>query len=355
MEGSASAPVFGDTESTASTTGYFDGEGCVGLSASGERLPAVLEVLVDTSGSMNDEAPGMNESKWTVTRSALLAAIDGMPKDIALGVTFYPNVPQNAEPCFDRQSAVAIDLLGPPGSAHRRAIEQAFASKLPEGGTPTHDAYQYAVSELLASRASGRRFLVLITDGVPTFSLGCVGGMGGGFFGGFMQQPVDAAPLVEEARTALGSDVRTFVIGSPGSDDARESLSRMAESGGTGKPACSHAGPDYCHFDMTSEGDLAAGLDASLSIIASAASTCEYAVPEAPDGSVLDSGKVNLVVTPPGGGQELVAQSGDASCQEGWQYAENGSLIRLCPNTCERIRSEQGQVSIQFGCLTVLR
>jgi hypothetical protein len=33
--------------------------------------------------------------------------------------------------------------------------------------------------------------------------------------------------------------------------------------------------------------------------------------------SVLDSGKVNLGVTPPGGGEELIVQSGDASCREG--------------------------------------
>jgi hypothetical protein len=352
------APVFGVAPSGGDRSGSFEGEACVGVTSGAEVLPAVLQVLVDTSGSMNDDVPGTDGTKWTVTRDALLDAVDTLPDIVSLGVVFYPNVPQNADPCFDRQTAVPIELLGPLGSIHRQAIVQAFSTKRPDGGTPTHDAYQYAASELVASQAPGRRFIVLITDGVPTFSLGCVqaeDNQGGGFPFGQQQQPVDAAPLVGEAALALESGVRTFVIGAPGSEGAGESLSRMAEAGGTAKAGCSHQGPEFCHFDMSSENDLAAGLVESLSIIASAASICDYLVPDAPGGTVLDPDKVNLLYAEPGGDEQLIVQSADASCSDGWQYADNGALIRLCPSTCDRVRRGRGPLTLQFGCLTVVR
>jgi len=347
---SSSAPVFGDPESPSEDpTGYFEGEACAGLSASAERSPALLQLLVDTSGSMNEDAPGMRGSRWSVTLESLLGGIASMADEVALGVIFYPNVPQNAEPCFDRQTAVPIDLLGSSGSPQRQAITRAFETKEPDGGTPTHDAYQFALSEVLATEAA-RRFVVLITDGVPTFSLGCVSG--GGF--GPFQQPVDPAPLVGEAATALENDIRTFVVGSPGSEDARESLSRMAEAGGTAAASCSHEGPEFCHFDMTSETDLGAGLDEALGVISTALS-CDYVIPPAPGGTVLDPSKVNLLFTPPGGAEELIVQNTGASCGEGWQYSEDQTHIRLCPSTCERIRDSRGQVTLRFGCATVLR
>ena len=53
------------------------------------------------------------------------------------------------------------------------------------------------MAELSASSASGRRFVVLITDGTPTFSLGCEGT-------GFVTDPVDPSPLVSEAGAPSG-------------------------------------------------------------------------------------------------------------------------------------------------------
>ncbi len=344
--------VFGDDgselPSDGSASDYFAGQACAGQTSGAESLPAVLGLLVDTSGSMDEDAPGARGSKWTVTRRAVLDAVEDLPPETALGVTFYPNVPANSDPCFDRATAVAIDTLDVGGSQQRRAIDQAFQRQAPQGGTPTHDAYQYAVSEVAAAPAGGPRFIVLITDGVPTYSIGCEGT-------GRQQDPVDPTPLIGEAAAALARGIRTFVIGSPGSEDARESLSRMAEAGGTAAAGCSHSGPNSCHFDMTRERDLAAGLGAALEAISGQALSCQYEVPLAPPGEILDSEKVNVLFTPPGGQQELIVQSLDADCREGWRYSEDVSQIRLCINTCERVQSVEGIVSLQFGCATQVR
>ena len=349
--GLGEGPIFGDGSGAGESPtvpGYFDGEACAGQSAGAESAPSVLQLIVDTSGSMNQDAPGARGSKWTVTRRAVLDAINGMPADTSLGLTFYPNVPVDTNPCFDRQTAVSVAALENQGSQQRQRIQRAFQRQQPEGGTPTHDAYRYAVEEVTATAALGSRFVVLITDGIPTYSLGCEGT-------GRQEDAVDAAPLIAEAAEAQARGLRTFVIGSPGSEDARESLSRMAEAGGTASAQCSHSGPNYCHFDMTRERDLGAGLVNALGIISGVALSCRYAVPQPAAGATLDPGKVNVLFTPPGSPQELIGQSLEPGCSEGWQYSEDQSQIRLCTSTCERVQASDGSLTLQFGCATELR
>jgi len=345
----AGAPVFGDdAEEGSATIIGFDGQACAGQTAGTEVAPSVLQLLVDTSGSMNQDAPGRG-SKWVQTRSAVLNAIDGMPGDTSVGVVFYPNVPGNtAMPCFDQQTAVGLARLDAAGQ--RQQIRRAFGNQDPDGGTPTHDAYAYAVNQLASSSAVGSRYLVLITDGIPTYKLGCdISGRQGN------ENAVDASPLVDEAARALARGVRTFVIGSPGSDGARESLSRMAEAGGTAQAGCFHTGPNFCHFDMTQASDLASGLDNALTAISGLALSCSYPIPDAPLGAVLDPTKVNLLFTPAGGQLQVIGQSPNGSCTEGWQYSDDQSQIRLCGSTCETIRNSEGTLDLQFGCSTIVR
>jgi hypothetical protein len=348
------APVFGDGELTGPDFGTnpddpnAGSEGCVGQTAGTEALPAVLQLVVETSGSMDQDAPGSRDSKWVITRDALLGAIDEMPDSTAVGVVFYPDVPITANTCFDNEADVEIGLLAESGSSQRRRIQQAFARQSPDGGTPTHDAYRYAHRALADARVSGARFAVVITDGTPTFSLGCEGT-------GLVTDPVDPGPLVTEAAQARSQGVNTFVIGSPGSEDARESLSRMAEAGGTAPPNCSHSGPNYCHFDMTQSGNFASDLRDALGTIAGLALSCAYDIPAPPSGQVLDPERVNVLFTPSGGSAELIAKSPAGSCRDGWQYSEDGAQVLLCQNTCDRIKNAEGSLSLEFGCTTRVR
>jgi von Willebrand factor type A domain len=337
-------PVFGAGGGSGGT--LDPGEACVGQSAGAESEPAVVELVVDTSGSMDQDAPGSRSSKWTVTRQALLEAIAILPPETSLGVTFYPDVPIEAIPgCFDEQADVEIARLDTNGSAQRRQIQRAFQNQSPDGGTPTHDAYRYGLSRLEAAPALGRRFIVVITDGTPTFSLGCEGT-------GLIRDPVDPAPLVVEAASASTRGVSTFVIGSPGSEGARQSLSRMAEAGGTAAADCSHTGSKYCHFDMTEEPDFGAALGKALGTISGLALSCTYDIPEPPGGATLDPSRVNVLFSPNGTDEELILQSPAGACTDGWQYSADGAQVLLCSSTCERVRSSSGSLSLQFGCST---
>ena len=71
----------------------------------------------------------------------------------------------------------------------------------------------------------------------------------------------DLASVVSVASEGTKNGIKTFVIGSPGSESARRSLSQMAQAGGTASEGCSNDGsPRYCHFDMTEEEDFAGAL-----------------------------------------------------------------------------------------------
>lgn len=317
---------------------------CVGQAAGAEILPAVLELVVDTSGSMNQDPPGSTRSKWEQTRGALLDAIDLMPRTSAMGLVFFPDQQTGAGRCFDREPEIGIRALGEEGARQRRRIEQAFAEQVPQGGTPTHDAYKFALEQLADSDEPGRRFVVLMTDGQATFSEGCRGT-------GRIEDPVDPGPLVPEAAGARRRGVRTFVVGSPGSDDARESLSRMAEAGGTPAEGCSHDGPNYCHFDMTQEEDLAQALSDAFAKIAGQSLSCAIDIPAPPGGVALDLEQVNVLFTPGGGAAaEVIGRTQGVNCQAGWQYSDDGSQVLLCGSTCDRVRDSNGELSLEFGC-----
>jgi len=349
--GTGTGTIFGGDDPTGSaggagvvSGGSFDS--CAGEEAGTELSPAVLELLVDTSLSMDERAPGSRNSKWVDTRSVLLSGIDQMPATTAMGVVFYPDEEVGAATCFDRQADVAVGLLQSSGSMQRSTIGSAFARESPRGSTPTHDAYRYALDELSKVTLPGDKYLVLITDGTPTYALGCQGS-------GTPQDPADPTPLIPEAASALGRGMKTFVIGSPGSEDARTSLSQMAQAGGTARPGCSHDGkPYYCHFDMTQEMDFAKALRDAFASISGLALSCAYDIPEPPNNGTLDPNKVNVYFTPTGGMREIIGQSPAGACKEGWQYSPDQTQLRLCGDTCDRIRSASGQLSLEFGCET---
>jgi hypothetical protein len=307
----------------------------------------VLMFLVDLSLSMNEMAPGSQDSKWIETRDALETAFTGLPDGMNVGMTFYPDVPTNSMPCFDEQLDVPIAALN---AGQRQALDTALQGEMPSGSTPTHDAYVYALEQLRANTLRGQKYVVLITDGIPTYGLNCMGtGMAN------QMPPIDTAPLVAESGTAMAGGIRTFVIGSPGSEGARMSLSQMASQGGTARANCSDAGPEYCHFDMTTEPDFSAALNAALGeVIADIPLTCEFAIPPAPAGMELDRSKVNVTYNDGDGSTTDLGRDTSGACSaDGWDYTPDGSQIRLCGALCDQVKMDgNASITIVLGCAT---
>jgi hypothetical protein len=138
-DGDGNGAIFdGDDGAGPNAGGGFDSnEACVGRAAGTELAPTIVELLVDTSLSMDEDAPGSNRSKWVETRRVMLEAIELMPATTSVGVVFYPDVEVGAQICFDSDADVPVELLGSETSAQRRQIRQAFEGQNPRGSTPT--------------------------------------------------------------------------------------------------------------------------------------------------------------------------------------------------------------------------
>jgi hypothetical protein len=328
-------------------------ESCADSSAAADAIPAVVEMVVDTSGSM-DWAPGTERnpprggmSKWDITSVALKDAVAKLPSSVAVGINFYPNT-RGDDPCIQNRVALPIALLGAANSNQRRNFDRAIDGASPQGGTPTHAAFLFGSDTVAKSMVAGQKFVLLITDGVPTRPLDCSGDG---------QSAVDSAPLIAAVGDAFKppSGIKTFVIGSPGSEDARGDLSKMATAGGTATPGCSDAGPNYCHLDMTTAKDFAAALSNGLAAIAGQISTCEYAVPPPPNGKTINPNQVNVLYTKGDGTEASIGQDATGQCTSGWVYdnAQNPKKITLCGADCEAVKADQGaKIDLIFGCDT---
>jgi hypothetical protein len=247
--------------------------------------------------------------------------------------------------------------LGAEGSEQRTRIEVALTNTEPshDFGTPTHDAYNFAVAELERTVVPrDQRYVLLITDGQPTFLENCIGS-------GLITEPVDETPIINAIAAARSEGIGTFVIGAPGSEvtasagvDARPWLSRAAEAGGTARDGCQHTGnPYYCHFDMVEELEFGVGLRNALTQIVGAILPCSYLVPIPPPGQQFDPDLVNVVLIPAGAEPLLAVQSRQADCAEGWRFSADGREIELCGATCSTVQADpHTQIELFFGCAT---
>jgi hypothetical protein len=333
---------------------------CASWVTQGEVQPAMLQLVVDISSSMNEKAPGgSGQTRWEIARAALLEAIvgvngAGLPASVSVGMLLYPgrqsgvsNMAQDPAMCVNVDAMVAPAELGPAGSAHRDEIRQGIATANLLPSTPTHDAYRYALEEgLVPAGFSGQKFMLLITDGAPTVSGDCMTESGEIDVDG-----VDPQPIVDEVESAAENhDVRTFLIGVPGSEPNRQWMSAAAVLGGTAPPGCSaNGGNDYCHLDMTTAPDFARALRDGLNQVLGVVSPCTFSFAEPPPGQVIDREKINVLLSDDDG-DTLVVRDDTGDCGQGWQLTANNE-ISLCADTCEAVQANPGtSVDVTFGC-----
>ena len=185
-------------------TGETQTESCEATGAQAAFVPPIITFVVDTSGSMGFEMPE-GGTRWEVTRRALEDAVAALPEQAAVGVVYYPAAETEEDFCFAANSELFVPLAKLDGQ-QRDEVAQSLEQTVPRGGTPTHDAYRYALFELGATELDGNRFIVLTTDGAAQVGLRCVN-----FY--------DHESMLADVRS--GSEkfgVRTFVIGAPGSE-----------------------------------------------------------------------------------------------------------------------------------------
>jgi hypothetical protein len=317
-----------------------------------------LLFLIDRSGSMNCNLPEDGQSssdcdkfpvrrfadrpsKWELTLQALRTAL------AALAQTGRVHIAVGAFPVSDTGCTVAASPVLPFVALSPERV-QSIVSEIepltPYGNTPLVGAtvlgYEYVLEQMRSGNLDGETFLVVVSDGRET----C--------------RPDQLDKLVKsDAPTALARlGVRTFVIGAPGSEDAREFLSSLAEAGGTVRSDDCHYGPSAsdgnCHFDMTTSLNFSSDLVDSLSAINAEVLNCLFSIPEATGGLPVDLTRVNVSLN----GQSIPFL-GSQSCNseaDGWQYTPGNASIRLCGAACAKAQQPGSDVSIVLGCTNTI-
>jgi hypothetical protein len=333
---------------------------CSDWNATSTPLPSALMLVVDVSSSMNDSPTGGRNgpSKWDITRDALTAALNALPPETQVGLLLYPNMqadttvgtePRDVSVCVNVGDMVLPAALGDGTTGNRQALIDRLQVQQLYNGTPTHDALATGYDAFYQSGLTGSGFVLLITDGQPNFLRGCI-------------RPdntwadVDPEPIIAETQLAFSQGILTYFIGSPGSEGAREWLSRAAQAGGTAYAGCVDTGPNYCHFDMTTQSDFSAALNEALEQIAGSVISCSYPIPPPPGDATIDPNKVNVVYTTDAAGSVLLLRNDQPNCDVGWQYTADGTGINLCTATCETASQDRSaKVELFFGCDTRIK
>ena len=370
-DASVTTVVRGLTPVTTELRNQLEASACAGSSSEAEAQPSILTFVVDVSSSMGDKTLSTGGyTKWEITRDSLQSAVNKLPQATSLGLLFFPNlgtVPnQNTTPidvsnCVNTPAMIAVAPLGATGSSQRQAVTAGLQSVIPQGGTPTLDAYTYALDSglLPAITPVASSFMVLITDGEPTIAGGCEGSGDNG-------SPVDFHPIIQAISDAWTNfKIRTFVIGSPGSEksaatgaDVRSWLSAAATAGQTPTSInCSDTGmPNFCHLDMSQVSDFSASFQQALQSITGQVLSCQYSVPAASAGNQLDPTAINVLYAVNGDrNQELLIGQTDASCSggNGW-YLDASNSITLCQSTCKTVQQDPAAtVRILAGCQSI--
>jgi hypothetical protein len=202
---------------------------------------------------MAEARQGSSITKWELTQEALHSALAGLPASVDLGMVFFPQVRSGSSECFLESLIVPFASLD---AEQLESCANALASVEPDGNTPTYDAYAYAVEQLALHGAEGPKVIVLVTDGLPGFELGCVG----------TGQPPFVAwdNLVGMVGAANDSGIKTLAISAPGSPDTHEMLQAIAVAGG-GLGLCTVSpSPSGCFFDLDASLDVGPWLAESL-------------------------------------------------------------------------------------------
>jgi hypothetical protein len=264
--------------------------GAPGVDSCSNQVVSVLFVI-DRSGSMNCNLPPITASaaceamsppakvdstqpsKWEQIDQTLSVALGELiPKDpsihVQAGLSYFSvdgvcgATSKPAVPVADATPA-QLDLM-----------RQSVAAQKPAGGTPIVGAtmlgYRYLYQTL---GVTGNAHVILITDGADScadyYSSDPAIGPGDHV----------ANLIATGAPEALGVGIQTWVIGAPGSEPARYTLSSLAIAGGTRRSTdCSpgtSADPTSgdCHYDMT-KGDFQTALKTALDHIM-AVVTCQ--------------------------------------------------------------------------------
>jgi hypothetical protein len=288
---------------------------CVKTNPQATNVPPDILIVFDRSGSMEEDLTGMAcggagcgaTSKWTIATTTMSSFLPTVENAVNWGLKLFatPGSGRNNDVC-----GVSMTAEVPPAGANSAPITALLASPTvtPNSSTPTTLAIRNATNYLKTLTDPNPKFILLVTDGIPTCGKAmCAAGVNVGN-GSTMQ--CDDANAIAMVKTVHDEGYPTFVLGvgtsgSPGDG----TLSQMATNGGYPR----NDTPAYYPIDK------AADLTAAFQAITGMVGKCFFAISPAlksgqtvtsvtADGTPLAPGDYTLVNT---NGVQLMGQKCD--------------------------------------------
>jgi hypothetical protein len=310
--GGGSGSTGGGTAGTGGSGGS-GGSGGAGGGQCGEAFTSTgvganLMIVLDTSGSMDEEVHGVK--KWDAARDAVIKMTTQNP-NIHFGLEMFS--------IKDLQCSAGerfVDIGANKAAAIREALPEVAEGDYTQiAGGLTEGAKDPALVD--TTRANG---IVLITDGKQN----CTG-----------DRPTTGSKVPDDPVAVVEGlfgrpvSVRTWVVGFGGSVDGTM-LANMAIKGGTARSAV----PRYY------QANVQADLQAALTAISNAAQGCSFKLTQA----VPDQAKLFIAING-------VLVPFDANRTTGWYYDTTNTTVTLYGPACDELANTPGaQLTVQYGC-----
>jgi hypothetical protein len=299
------------------------------------KLPAEILIVLDASGSMNDDIMNAScqggcgaSSKWAQLSPALNQVVMQTDADVHWGLKFFAS---------DDACGVNANAEVPVGANNAAAIAAAIAGRTSGNGgvangsrTPTRAALDQATTYLMGVATPNPKYIVLATDGVANCPM--PGNSGND----------DTAGAVAAAGRAFAAQIPAFVIGMATAGvvtngvDANVALSMMANAGGRPRAG------DPSYYPVSSAAELTSTVTTLLGIT----NSCTFQIGPTPTSDGTTSlGFIDVYVD----GAKLER---DMTHTNGWDYTDASmGTIQLYGATCDGVTAGIiRNVAVTFRC-----
>lgn len=337
--GDSSSPVTANSASTG--VGGFEECASATETATSEKQPADIIVVVDTSGSMSEEAAQVQANLNTFVDVILGSGIDTHVVLIADATVCIPAALGSGQ-CegLDTNLPSFLHVIQTVASTDSLQLVIATYPQWAEVLRPNATKTFLVVSDDNSDLGAGDFSSQLLALDPPTFQ-------------GFKFTAITAYsdPLACFGFSCPQGNPCCYSEGGFGCfsyADAEGTVYHdlVSQTGGVGGDLCLQEFQPI--FDELAEG-----------VIIASQLSCEFDIPPPAEGETLDPGLVNLRYVPSEGAEpiDVYKVENAAACgpDGGWYYDDdaNPTKIIVCPTTCEALQSTQnGSVEVVFGCET---
>jgi hypothetical protein len=290
---------------------------CASVELAARRITPRVTLVVDQSGSMNEELSG-GLSRWDAVHEVLtgpeglVTTTEGM---VVYGLALYSDASGGSPRC--PVVTEVTEMLG-----NRDAIDDAYEAADPLGETPTGDALDAILDgiEGAIDPSDDPRILVLATDGAPD-RCGAPNG----------HDATSRARSVSAVERAYALGIRTFVVGVGEGTVSAEHLAELAAAG--------QGGAASRYYEA---GDVAS-LAAAMREIVRGELSCTLELEGRIDPAQACAGEVRLNGTP------LPCDDPD-----GWRAVDETHVELLGASCAALIERESNAIEARFPCEVVL-